>query len=241
MSSLLRHSLRLSITRAISAPTALLTTPPALTTTTTTLRTRAYATNKAKSKHRQKGGGNNSADAESESLPSSAPHSGSKKRSPIATASLTPGSQQALADPAARDEYARAHAKMAACVEWFRREVAQLDARASGRVAPQLLAPVRVSVVAHSSSSSASASASAAKKVRLEEVATVGVRDGSTLIVTVFDPQVSLWLFACKFARTRSCPYYLHRIECSYDDGMSTDRADACFLVEFEACSRCPI
>jgi hypothetical protein len=210
MSSLLRHSLRLSITRAISAPTALLTTPPALTTTTTTLRTRAYATNKAKSKHRQKGGGNNSADAESESLPSSAPHSGSKKRSPIATASLTPGSQQALADPAARDEYARAHAKMAACVEWFRREVAQLDARASGRVAPQLLAPVRVSVVAHSSSSSASASASAsaAKKVRLEEVATVGVRDGSTLIVTVFDPQVSLWLFACKFACTRSLPVF---------------------------------
>ncbi len=198
MSSLLRHSLRLSITRGISAPTALLTTPPALTTTTTTiLRTRAYATNKAKSKHRQKGGGNNSsADAESESLPSSssAPHGGSKKRSPIATTSLTPGSQQALADPAARDEYARAHAKMAACVEWFRREVAQLDARASGRVAPQLLAPVRVSVVAHPSSSSASASASAAKKVRLEEVATVGVRDGSTLIVTVFDPQVSLLL-----------------------------------------------
>jgi hypothetical protein len=220
MSSLLRHSLRLSITRAISAPTALLTTPPALTTTTTTtLRTRAYATNKAKSKHRQKGGGNSnsSADAESESLPSSsssssAPHSGSKKRSPIATASLTPGSQQALADPAARDEYARAHAKMAACVEWFRREVAQLDARASGRVAPQLLAPVRVSVVAHSSSSSASASASAAKKVRLEEVATVGVRDGSTLIVTVFDPQVSLWLFACKFACTRSLPVFPHRM-----------------------------
>ena len=198
MSSLLRHSLRLSITHAISAPTALLTTPPAL--TTTTLHARTYASNKVKSKHRQKGGGNSSnssADAELESLESlpssSAPHGGSK-RSPIATTLLTPGSQQALADPAARDEYARAHAKMAACVEWFRREVAQLDARASGRVTPQLLAPVRVSVVVAHPSSSSSSSASAAKKVRLEEVATVGVRDGSTLIVTVFDPQVSLWL-----------------------------------------------
>lgn len=97
------------------------------------------------------------------------------------TAFLTPGSQQTLADPAARDEWARADAKMAASVEWLRREVAQLEARASGRVTPQLLAPVRVSL----------APSSGARKAQLEEVATVGVRDGSTLIVTVFDPQVS--------------------------------------------------
>jgi ribosome recycling factor len=70
---------------------------------------------------------------------------------------------------------------MAASVEWLRREVAQLEARASGRVTPQLLAPMRVSLVP----------SSGARKVQLEEVATVGVRDGSSLIVTVFDPQVS--------------------------------------------------
>ncbi|KAH9968207.1 ribosome recycling factor domain-containing protein [Russula dissimulans] len=110
--------------------------------------------------------------------------SNSTKRGAIATASLTPGSQQTLTDPAAREEFARADAKMAACVERLRREVAQLEARATGRVTPQLLAPVRVSVAPTSS-----ASASGGKKLRLEELATVGVRDGSTLIVTVFDPQ----------------------------------------------------
>ena len=151
MLSPLRHSLRLSTTRAISRPTNLTASPAP-----TPLR-RAYGSKKA----------------------------------PIATTSLKPGSQQALTDPAARDEFARADAKMVARVEWLRREVAQLEARASGRVTPQLLAPVRVSV-AHSASASASASSGGTtKKVRLEELATVGVRDGSSLIVTIFDPQVS--------------------------------------------------
>ncbi|KAI0292892.1 ribosome recycling factor-domain-containing protein [Russula brevipes] len=155
MSTLFRHSLRLSITRATAyRPTALTASSPILP------RRRAYAAKRARSKH---GGG-----AES-------PHG--SKRAPIATESLTPGSQQALADPAARDGFARTDAKMAACVERLRRE---------------LLAPVRVSVAPSSSSSSASAAgkgASVSTKVRLEEVATVGVRDGSTLIVTVFEPQ----------------------------------------------------
>jgi ribosome recycling factor len=77
---------------------------------------------------------------------------------------------------------------MAGCVEWLRREVSQLEARASGRVTPQLLAPVRVSV---EPPSAASTSETKKEKARLEELATVGVRDGTTLIVTVFDPQVS--------------------------------------------------
>ncbi len=111
-------------------------------------------------------------------------HGSRRAHAPIATAFLTPGSQQTLADPTVREEFARADAKMAAHVEWLRREVAQLEARASGRVTPQLLAPVRVSV-------GPSGSEAEAKKARLEELATVGVRDGSTLIVTVFDPQVS--------------------------------------------------
>jgi hypothetical protein len=205
MSLLIYRSLRPSITRTIiSRPTVLTT---SLSAPTTTL-TRAYASKKTKPKHQQKGGGsrhnNNSsnssstdADAGSEFPLSSSSSLHSSKRAPVSTASLTPGSQQALTDPAARDEYARADAKMVACVERFRREVAQLEARASGRVTPRLLDPVRVSGVAPlspSESSSGSGLVAGAKKGRLEEVATVGVRDGSTLIVTVFDPHVSLLL-----------------------------------------------
>jgi hypothetical protein len=201
MSLLIYHCLRPSITRTIiSRPTVLTT---SLSAPTTTL-TRAYASKKTKPKHQQKGGGsrnnNNSstdADAGSEFLLSSSSLPHSSKRAPVSTASLTPGSQQALTDPAARDEYARADAKMVACVERFRREVAQLEARASGRVTPRLLDPVRVSGVAPpspSESSSGSGPVAGAKKGRLEEVATVGVRDGSTLVVTVFDPHVSLLL-----------------------------------------------
>jgi len=104
---------------------------------------------------------------------------------------LTPGSQQTLTDPTALEEFARADAKMASTVEWLRREVSQLETRASGRVTPQLLAPVRVSVGSVGPPSAASASEAKKEKARLEELATVGVRDGTTLIVTVFDPQVS--------------------------------------------------
>lgn len=211
MLSLLRHSLRLSITQTItSRPVAFATSSAP--TTTSALHVRAYA---SKAKHRQKGGGggggrkNNSipdaADAESES-PSSQTGGGgsSKKRAPIATASLTPSSQQTLTDPAAREEYARADAKMLTSVEWFRREVALLEARTSGRVTPRLLAPVRVSLsVAPSASGSGSGSGSGAQKARLEEVATVGVRDGSTLIVTVFEPQVSVLLVVVRAVSTR--------------------------------------
>lgn len=120
---------------------------------------------------------------------------------------------------------------MAAGVEWLRREVAQLEARASGRVTPQLLAPVRVSVPVAVGASASSAAASGAKKARLEELATVGVRDGSSLIVTVFDPRVSfvclpVFLFFLFFRVGRSC-----------DGGESTDCVDALLSVELEACS----
>jgi hypothetical protein len=199
MSSLLRrHSLRLRVrlhlsiaqTQTITRPTPL----PSLLATTTTATTprRAYASNK-KAKHGQKGNTTNT--HETESTPHT--HHASSKRAPIATTSLTPGSQQTLTDPTAREEFARADAKMASRVEWLRREVSQLEARASGRVTPQLLAPVRVSVSSVGHSAAASASSDAKKGAKLEELATVGVRDGTTLIVTVFDPQVSLCCFCC--------------------------------------------
>ena len=267
MSSLLLHSLRLSITNAITRP-AVFTNSLAPTSSSRTPHVRASYASKA-TKHRQKGGGggggigsrknchvSDDAGTESES-PSPSSHSqqqqqqqtgggggASKKRAPIATAALTPGSQQALTDPTAREEYVRADAKMVASVEWFRREVARLEARASGRVTPRLLAPVRVSPSASPSTSgseSGSGSGSGVQKARLEEVATVGVRDGSTLIVTVFDPQVrAFWGRGggCRarvstrpmssttphrsLSRTTGCP-------------LITDRADTCFSVEFEA------
>ncbi|KAI0251908.1 ribosome recycling factor [Lactifluus subvellereus] len=170
MSLLLRHRLRLFPTPATSRRPSLTAVAAA-----TTLQQRPYASKKSKHKpqyHAQGNNSNNSADAEKQLVPQGT------KRAPIATASLTPGSRQAVADPAAREELARAEARMAAGVEWLRREVAQLEARASGRVTPRLLAPVRVAE-----------DATAADKVRLEDLATVGVRDGSSLIVTVFDPQ----------------------------------------------------
>ena len=118
---------------------------------------------------------------------------------------------------------------MAASLEWFRREVALLEARASGRVTPRLLAPVRVSLsVTPSALGAGAGSGPGAQKVRLEEVATVGVRDGSTLIVTVFDPQVRACRVVVRAVSIRpvSSP---HRCP------LVADWADACFPVEFEA------
>lgn len=76
---------------------------------------------------------------------------------------------------------------MTAAVDWFRRETAQLDARASGRVTPQILSPVRVKL------------GDGEDLVKLEEVATVGVRDGSMLIVTVFESDVSDTRYILRF------------------------------------------
>ncbi|KAI6039629.1 ribosome recycling factor domain-containing protein [Pisolithus marmoratus] len=92
------------------------------------------------------------------------------------TADLVPGSRQPLATEEARSEYQKAETKMSAAVEWYRKEVAAFETRASGRVTPSLLAPVRVEV--HGKGK---------EPVKLDEIATVGVKDGSMLIVTVFD------------------------------------------------------
>jgi len=96
------------------------------------------------------------------------------------TADLVPGSKQALTSEAARLEYGKSEAKMNAAVEWYRKEVAGLETRASGRVTPALLSPVRIELAGKGKD-----------LVKLEEVATIGVRDGSTLIITVFEEHVS--------------------------------------------------
>ena len=97
----------------------------------------------------------------------------------VNTDALVPGSQRIVQS----EEYVKAEGKMKAALDFFRKEVAALEMRASGRVTPAVLAPVRV----HVPGSSEGKGGSGAK---LEEVATVGVRDGSMLIVTVFEEQV---------------------------------------------------
>lgn len=102
------------------------------------------------------------------------------KHNPIvATDALVPGSQQ----KAAGAEYARAEEKMKGAVDRFRKEVATLEVRASGRVTPAILAPVRVTVPENKGGDGLPR--------RLDELATVGVREGTTLLVTVFDEHVS--------------------------------------------------
>ncbi|KAH9974023.1 ribosome recycling factor [Lactifluus volemus] len=151
---------------------------------TTSQHTRAYASKKTKhtqQRHRNNDDKDNTNPTEQrQSQPEDGSHATfSSKRAPITTMSLKPGSQQVVTDPAAQDELMRAAAKMVASVEWFRREVAQLEARAIGRITPQLLSPVRV--VLPDGSSPRWGKGEDARGVRLEELATVGVRDGSSL------------------------------------------------------------
>ncbi|KAG8686208.1 hypothetical protein FRC08_012685 [Ceratobasidium sp. 394] len=70
----------------------------------------------------------------------------------------------------------QASQKMDATLEWYKRELAQMETRASGRVMPSLLDPVRVRLKSGGGAVS-----------RLDEVATVGVKDGNVLVITVFD------------------------------------------------------
>lgn len=88
---------------------------------------------------------------------------------------FVPGSQRI----AAGEVYHKAEEHMKSSSDRFRKEVSSLETRASGRVTTNLLAPVRVQLPDHDG-----------RGVRLEEVATVGVRDGTTLVVTVFEDHV---------------------------------------------------
>lgn len=115
-------------------------------------------------------------------------HTYASKSKAKSTASFVPGSKQLFESEETRDEYAKAESKMASAVDWFRKEVAAFETRASGRVTPALLSPVRIE-------------ARRGEATKLEEVATVGIKDGSVLIVTVFDEHVrcAFSLFICLF------------------------------------------
>jgi ribosome recycling factor len=97
------------------------------------------------------------------------------------TATLVPGSKQPITDEAARQEYDKAETSMQASIDWFRKECSSVEARASGRVTPALLSSVRVRLPDSNTD------------MRLEEVATVGVREGSTLIITIFEEDVRFY------------------------------------------------
>ncbi|KAF8804470.1 ribosome recycling factor [Phlegmacium glaucopus] len=102
--------------------------------------------------------------------------SASSKNKVKSTATFIPGSKQPITDPAAREEYAKTEESMRVAVDWFRKECAASEAQALGRVTPALLSPVRVKVPG-----------TTPKSFQLEELATVGVREGTTLLVTLFD------------------------------------------------------
>ncbi|KII91158.1 hypothetical protein PLICRDRAFT_105335 [Plicaturopsis crispa FD-325 SS-3] len=111
------------------------------------------------------------------SLPSLQAHcrTYAKRKSTVkSTDTLVPGSQQPITDPAAQAEYEKCTEKMSASFKWFQKECAGLETRATGRVTPALLDPVRVSLGSGGSA-------------RLNEVATVGVRSGTILTITAFD------------------------------------------------------
>ncbi|KAF9071903.1 ribosome recycling factor domain-containing protein [Rhodocollybia butyracea] len=98
-------------------------------------------------------------------------------KGPKSTANLVPGSQQPITDPAAQEEYKKTESKMAVAVDWFRKECASIETRASGRVTPALLSSVRVQFPKED------------QLFKLEEISTVGVRNGSELIITVFEEE----------------------------------------------------
>ncbi|PSR76177.1 hypothetical protein PHLCEN_2v8600 [Hermanssonia centrifuga] len=93
----------------------------------------------------------------------------------ITTDQLIPGSQRFVTSP----EYISTEKKMKTAIDYYRKEVAALEMRASGRVTPAVLSPVRVMLPDHRGGDG--------KGVRLEEIATVGVREGTTLLITVFE------------------------------------------------------
>jgi hypothetical protein len=82
-----------------------------------------------------------------------------------------------------------ADAKMKASLNWLKEKARSVEARSSGRVSPDVLDGVKVLL-----EPSADGKAAPAEHA-LKEIATVGVKHGNTLVVTVFEEHVRL--FGC--------------------------------------------
>ena len=80
-------------------------------------------------------------------------------------------------------EHDKAEQKMRGTIEWYRKEISAVSNRASGRVTPAILDAVRVSLKGHDGEDTD-------LTVKLTEVATVGMKEGSVLVVTAFDEHV---------------------------------------------------
>ena len=106
------------------------------------------------------------------------------------TSTLVPGSEQVLSGEAA-EEFARSESRMGQAIDWFKREVAQLEMQGAGRVTPDILRPVRVQLPGTSESEACA----------LTDVATVGVREGTTLLVTVFAEDVCFFSYSFLFLK----------------------------------------
>ncbi|KAG1852260.1 hypothetical protein DFJ58DRAFT_661291, partial [Suillus subalutaceus] len=82
-------------------------------------------------------------------------------------------------------KYEKYGAKMSSAVERYRKEIAGLETCASGRITPALLSPVRIELPGKGEN-----------LVKLEEAATIGARDGPTLIIMVFGEHNTVALYA---------------------------------------------
>lgn len=89
---------------------------------------------------------------------------------------LVPTSQNTHGDEF-QEEKRNLDEKMAASVRWFKAQVTLTETRTSGRAAPTMLDSVRVELPDVPSQ-------------RLAEVATVGVKDLSTLLITAYEAEV---------------------------------------------------
>lgn len=69
--------------------------------------------------------------------------------------------------------------RMTASVNWFKAQATAVETRSSGRVTPDILDGIRVNLGQEGMES-----------VKLVDIATVGVKNGNTIVVTVFDQEV---------------------------------------------------
>ncbi|TFK67588.1 ribosome recycling factor [Pluteus cervinus] len=108
------------------------------------------------------------------------PKSKESKSTSTSTAHLIPGSLQPITNPTSLIEFSKCETSMRSSVEWFKKECATIESRASGRITPSILSGVRVKLPKRGNGG---------ELVSLEEISTVGVRDGSTLMITVFEEE----------------------------------------------------
>jgi len=107
------------------------------------------------------------------------------------TQKLVPTSQNTHGDEF-QEEKRNLDEKMAASVRWFRAQVALTEIRTSGRATPTMLDSVRVDLPDMASQ-------------KLADVATIGVKDLSTLLVTAYEAEVwPVVAFSTPFERLTS-------------------------------------